>query len=294
MSTTRWLPRLVKQYWLSFAFFALLPITVFAQSTAEIRGVVQDESGGMLPGATVTAINELTGLSRSTVSDTGGRFNIPRLPVGTYRVEAELQGFRKFSTESFRLNVEDVRQVNVLMSIGAVEEGITVSGTAAAVETVGGALSQLVDERRIRELPLNGRDPLQLQVLLPGVVQGTGNTTMQQQGGISVHGLRGISNNYMLDSGDNNDVLGGVAAIVPNPDALEEFTVQTSNFGAQYGRNMGAVINAVTKSGTNRFQGGLYEFVRNDAFDAKAVLCFGKGRVEAQSVWRNPGWSDSP
>jgi outer membrane receptor protein involved in Fe transport len=280
MYTTRRLPRLATRCWLCLTLGALLPTNVLAQSTAEIRGIVQDESGGILPGVTVTAINELTGLSRATVSDSGGRFDLPRLPVGTYRVEAELQGFRKFSTAAFRINVEDIRQVNVVMAIGTVEEGVTVSGTAATVETVGGTLSQLVDERRIRELPLNGRDPLQLQVLLPGVVQGTGNTTMQQQGGISVHGLRGISNNYMLDSGDNNDVLGGVAAIVPNPDALEEFTVQTSNFGAQYGRNMGAVINAVTKSGTNTFQGGLYEFLRNDAFDAKQFFALEKGELK--------------
>jgi outer membrane receptor protein involved in Fe transport len=258
----------------------LAPASVFAQSTAEIRGTIQDESGAILPGATAIAINELTGLERTTTSDEAGRFNIPRLPVGTYRVEAMLQGFRKFATAPFRLDVEDIRQVNIVMQVGAVEEGITVSGIAATVETVGGTLSQIVDERRIRELPLNGRDPLQLQLLLPGVVQGNGATTMQQQGGISVHGLRGISNNYMLDSGDNNDVLGGVAAIVPNPDALEEFTVQTSNFGAQYGRNMGAVINAVTKSGTNQFHGSGYDFTRNDALDAKQFFALQKGELK--------------
>jgi outer membrane receptor protein involved in Fe transport len=280
MDTTRCLPRLVTHWLLLLALGLLLPARAFGQSTAEIRGIAQDESGGVLPGVTVTAINELTGLARTTVSDSAGRFNFPRLPVGSYRLEADLQGFRKFATAAFRLNVEDVRQVNVTMAVGTVEEGITVSGTASTVETAGGALSQLVDERRIRELPLNGRDPLQLQVLLPGVVQGTGASTMQQQGGISVHGLRGISNNYMLDSGDNNDVLGGVAAIVPNPDALEEFTVQTSNFGAQYGRNMGAVINAVTKSGTNQFQAGLYEFLRNDSLDAKQFFALQKGELK--------------
>ena len=258
----------------------LWPADLFGQSTAEIRGVVQDQSGAILPGVTVTAVNELTGLERTTTSDEGGRFNFPRVPVGTYRVEATLQGFRKFATASFRLDVEDVRQVTILMQVGAVEEGITVSGTAATVETVGGTLSAVVDERRIRELPLNGRDPLQLQLLLPGVVQGNGFTTMQQQGGISVHGLRGISNNYMLDSGDNNDVLGGVAAIVPNPDALEEFTVQTSNFGAQYGRNMGAIINAVTKSGTNTLKAGAYDFTRHDALDAKQFFALQKGELK--------------
>src|SRR4030095_6060035 len=179
-----------------------------------------------------------------------------------------------------RLDVEDIRQVNVVMAVGAVNEGVTVSGISPTVETVGGTLSQIVDERRIRELPLNGRDPLQLQVLRPGVVQGNGFTTMQQEGGISVHGLRGISNNYMLDSGDNNDVLGGVAAVVPHPDALEASTVQTSNFGAQYGRNMGAIINAVTKSGTNKFSGGAYDFTRHDALDSRQFFALQKGELK--------------
>jgi outer membrane receptor protein involved in Fe transport len=265
---------------LILAIVLLLPLPVVAQSTAEIRGTVQDASAGVLPGVVVTAINELTGLARTVVTDSGGRFNFPRLPVGNYHVEATLQGFRKFATPAFRLDVEDIRQVDVVLEVGTIEEGVTVSGTSAVVETVGGTVSQIVDERRIRELPLNGRDPLQLQLLLPGVVVGNGATTMQQQGGISVHGLRGISNNYMLDSGDNNDVLGGVAAIVPNPDALEEFTVQTSNFGAQYGRNMGAVINAVTKSGTNQFRGSGYDFTRNDGLDAKQFFALQKGELK--------------
>ena len=257
----------------------LLPIHASAQSTAEIRGIVQDESGGVVPGATVTAFNELTGLERTTLSDAGGRFNVPRLPVGNYRVEVRVDGFRPFATAPFRLNVEDIRQVTAVMTIGALEEGVTVTGQAAVVETVGGTISEIVDERRIQELPLNGRDPLQLQLLLPGVVQGPSSTAMWQQPGISVNGLRGISNNYMLDSGDNNDVLGGTAAIVPNPDALEEFTVQTSNFSAEYGRNMGAVINAVTKSGTNSLRGSAYDFVRNDAMDSKQFFALEKGML---------------
>ena len=150
-----------------------MPANLFAQSTAEIRGTVQDQSGGVVPGATVTAINELTGLERTTQSDSGGRFNLPRLPVGNYRVEVKVDGFRPFATSPFRLNVEDIRQVNAVMAIGALEEGVTVTGQAAVVETVGGTISEIVDERRIQELPLNGRDPLQLQLLLPGVVPGS-------------------------------------------------------------------------------------------------------------------------
>src|SRR5437773_10130347 len=114
MSIPRCLPRLIARGLLLLAV-AHVPATVFAQSTAEIRGIVQDESGGVIPGVTVTAINELTGLERPATSDSGGRFNFPRLPVGSYRVEATLQGFRKFATATFRLDVEDIRQVNVVM-----------------------------------------------------------------------------------------------------------------------------------------------------------------------------------
>jgi hypothetical protein len=162
----------------------LSPAILSAQSTAEVRGTVQDQSGAVVPGATVTAINEGTGLTRETTSDSGGRFNLPRLPVGNYRVEVKVDGFRPFATAPFRLNVEDIRQVTAVMTIGALEEGVTVTGQAAVVETVGGTISEIVDERRIQELPLNGRDPLQLQLLLPGVVNGPTSTAMWQQPGI--------------------------------------------------------------------------------------------------------------
>jgi len=188
--------RLITGLLLVLVFGACFPTNLFAQSTAEIRGIVQDETSGVIPGVTVTAINELTGLERTTISDRGGRFNFPRLPVGSWRVEANLQGFRKFATSAFRLDVEDIRQVNVVMAVGTVNEGVTVSGTAATVETVGGTLSQIVDERRIRELPLNGRDPLQLQVLLPGVVQGNGITTSLGGGGTLASGLTAIGVTY--------------------------------------------------------------------------------------------------
>src|SRR5262249_1943889 len=141
MRVTRSLPRLPARLLLHQTF--LPPPRVFAQSPAEMRGTVQDGSGGVMPGATVTAINELTGLERTGVSDSGGRFNFPRLPVGNYRVEATLQGFRKFATDTFRLDVEDIRTVDVVMEIGTVAEGVTVSGTSAVVETVGGTLSQV-------------------------------------------------------------------------------------------------------------------------------------------------------
>ena len=265
-------------------FFAALLLIwsaayLFAQSTAEIRGAVTDTSGAVLPGVTVTLTNEGTGLQRTTVSDSGGRFNFPSLPVGSYGLNAKLEGFRQFATSNVRLNAEDIRQVDVVMPIGDLTETVNVSGAAESVQTVGGSLSTVVDEKRIQELPLNGRDPLQLQLLLPGAVTGTGSNRTSLESPIAFHGIRGIANNYMLDGGDNNDPLMGVAAIVPNPDALEEFTVQTSNFNAEFGRNMGAVVNAVSKSGTNSFHGSAFEFLRNDAVAARSFFALQKAKL---------------
>ena len=199
--------------WLS----TLVPATVFAQSIAEIRGVAVDESGGVLPGVAVTVTNELTGVQRATSSDDGGRFNFPRLLVHNYRLEASLDGFRQFVTSNVRLDADDIRQINVVMTIGALTDVLTVRAAEIQVQTVGGSLSAVVDEKRITELPLNGRDALSLQLLLPGIVVGNGSNRTSKEAAITVHGLRGTTNNYMLDGGDNNDQLMGVASIIPNP-----------------------------------------------------------------------------
>src|SRR5215472_13098438 len=177
---------------LLFAALLLIwvPADLFAQSTAEIRGTVTDTSGSVLPGVAITLTNEGTGLQRTTVSDGGGRFNFPSLPVGSYGLNAKLQGFRQFVTSNVRLNAEDIRQVDVVMPVGEVSETINVSGAAESVQTVGGSLSAVVDEKRIQELPLNGRDPLQLQLLLPGVVNGTGSNRTSPEAPIAVHGIR--------------------------------------------------------------------------------------------------------
>jgi len=245
-----------------------------------VTGTLTDSSGGVLKDATIVAVNQNTQVAYTTKTNEAGVYTITSLPVGSYGLNAKLQGFRQFATSNVRLNAEDIRQVNVVMPVGELSETVNVSGAVEAVQTVGGSLSVVVDEKRIQELPLNGRDPLQLQLLLPGVVTGTGSNRTSPEAPISVHGIRGIANNYMLDGGDNNDPLMGVAAIVPNPDALEEFTVQTSNFNAEFGRNMGAVVNAVTKSGTNGFKGSVFEFVRNDAFDARSFFAAQKAKLD--------------
>jgi hypothetical protein len=256
---------------IKFATLAVLcTCAMFAQSTGGITGSVADPSGALVPGASVAAIQEQTGQRFETTSDDQGRFSFPRLPVGNYKVEASRSGFRRFVSELIRLDADQTRQAAIVLQVGESSESVQVTGAISLVETVGGTIRETVDEKRIAELPLNGRNALQLQLLLAGAVPGNAaNPDLGQNSAVSVNGARGISNNYMLDGGDNNDPQLNTAALVPNPDSLEEFSILTNAYSAEYGRGGGAVINAITKSGTNRFHGSLYEFVRNDAFDAR-------------------------
>lgn len=256
-----------------------ITVTAFAQSTGTIVGTVEDSSGAVVPGASVRVTGTATGLQTSTLTDDAGRFSFPRLPVGTYRLEASREGFRQFVSEGIHLDADQSRQAAIVLQVGQASESVTVAGAVGLVETVGGTIKEVVDTRRIVDLPLNGRNPLQLQLLLPGVVLSKGAPNLTQNGFISVNGARGNQNNYMLDGGDNNDPLTNSAAVVPNPDALEEFSVLTNNYSAEYGRNTGAVVNAITKSGTNQFHGSLFEFVRNDAFDARGFFSLVKPKL---------------
>jgi outer membrane receptor protein involved in Fe transport len=251
-------------------FAVLCAISGWSQSTAVISGRVEDSSGALVPGASVAVIQQQTDQRFDAVSDNQGRFSFPRLPVGNYRVEVTHPGFRRFESEMIRLDADQTRQANVVLQVGEASESVQVSGAIALVETIGGGLRETVDEKRISELPLNGRNPLDLQLLVPGSVPGqAANSSLGENGAVSINGARGISNNYLLDGGDNNDPQLNTPAIVPNPDSLEEFSVLTNNYSAEYGRGTGAVINAITKSGTNQFHGSAYEFVRNYDFDAR-------------------------
>lgn len=243
----------------------------------------------MVPGAAVRAVNELTGFVSSAVSDQDGRFTMAQLPVGDYRVEVTRDGFRAFRSTTFRLDADATRQVQAVLELGQVSESITVGGAVSQVETVGATIKEIIDERRITELPLNGRNALQLVRLLPGAVSAGGNNGLGQNNGIAVNGARGTANNYLLDGGDNNDPQLNTAALIPNPDSLEEFSVQTNNFSAEFGRNSGAIINAVTKSGTNKFHGSAYEFLRNDVMDARSYFGLEKGKLRRNQFGASMG-----
>jgi hypothetical protein len=249
---------------------ALACSSAFTQSTGAITGSVQDSTGAVVPSVIVVVVHEQTSQRFETTSDDQGRFSYPRLAVGNYRLEAARQGFKRFVSETIRLDADQTRQASIVFQVGNTTETVEVTGAVSLIETIGGTIRETVDQKRINELPLNGRNALQLQLLVPGAVPGIApNTSLGQNDAVSINGSRGLSNNYLLDGADNNDPQLNVAALVPNPDTLEEFSILTNNYSAEYGRGSGAVVNAITKAGTNQFHGSLWEFVRNDAFDSR-------------------------
>ena len=256
------------------AAWALLAVpALYAQGNATIVGVVSDASGALVPGATVTLTNEGTGLTQNAVSDSGGRYNFPRLAVGHYRIDVVLSGFKKASVTGIELTAEQARTVDVALQIGQVSETLEVSGAVAALETVTSTVRTVVARQLIEDLPLNGRNALQLQTLIPGAINQAGaRVSLSQEDGISVNGARGNDNNVMLDGGHNNDLYNGTPTSMPNPDALQEFSVLSSSFSAEYGRGAGSLVTAVTKSGTNSYHGSLYEYLRNDLLDARSFF----------------------
>ena len=241
----------------------------FAQGTATIFGKAVDAAGAALPGVRVTATNVATNTLREAVTDAEGAYTFTNLPVGTYQVAAELRDFKRYVEEGIRVQVDENRQVNVALEVGEVSDIVTVTSEAIQVDTLTGTLKEVVDAERIVNLPLNGRNALQLQRLIPGAAGVVGRGQGQNES-ISINGSRPNSNNYRLDGGDNHDPYFNTPSVFPNPDALQEFSIQTSSYSAAFGRNAGAVINAVTRSGTNDFHGSLFEFLRNEKLNARS------------------------
>ncbi len=254
--------------------FALLvlafmtPLALYGQGSVTIYGTITDSSGALVPGVSITLSNIDTGAVRTTMSDAGGNYVLSQLPIGTYSLKAEGRGFKAFAQNEIRTQVDENRQINITMQLGSVKENVTVKAEAVQVETRSGALREVVDSARIVELPLNGRNPVQLQYLVAGS-GGRAAAGQAQNESVSINGSRTNSNNYTLDGGDNHDPYFNTPSVFPSPDALEEFTIQTNSYGADKGRNAGAVMNAVTKSGTNHFHGTLFEFVRNEKLNAR-------------------------
>ncbi len=249
---------------------------IMAQTTATISGSVSDQAGGLVPGATINVTNVDTQVSRVTTTDASGLYYVPALSPGRYKITATAPGFATAVQEELTLTVGFQQALNFTLRPQQVSEQVEVQAEAAAVQTAAASISELVDSQKVRALPLNGRSYDQLIYLQPGVNVATsaGNSPNQGRGvKFSVGGARLTSNLFMLDGTDMNDsqnfTPGGAGGQLLGVESILEFQVVTHNASAQYGRSAGAIINAVSKSGTNAIHGDLYEFLRNSAFDAK-------------------------
>ena len=257
---------------LILAIFVALLISASAsaqQTTGKIVGTVTDSLGGVMPGVKVTATNTATQISTTSVTDKEGSYQVLNLPIGDYRITAEREGFRRLVTDAPPLRINQVLRVDLRMEVGARNESVTVEGLAAAVETVNPTLGQSVTSRPAVDLPLNGRNVLNLALLQPGVTEvNPAATSGDQAGSFGIAGGKSDSVTFLLDGGINNDLLANEVVYNPNPDAIAEFRILTSNYSAEYGRNAGGIVSVVTKSGTNTLHGSAFDYVRNDLFDA--------------------------
>ncbi len=235
--------------------------------TAQIVGTITDSTGARVPQAKISAANVDTGTNRNIVSNPEGYYTIPLLPPGTYLITVMKEGFKPVSRSGVKLAVSDNATIDFTLQVGSVSEAVTVSGGAALVETQSGTIKRVVDQQRIVDLPLNGRDITQLLAVQAGVLETSQNGSAGN--GFVVNGNRQTGVYFLLDGGMNTNSYQNFSGLFPNPDAIEEFSVQTSNFSAEYANSTGAVVSAVTKSGTNQFHGSAFEFVRNGAFNAR-------------------------
>ncbi|MBF8300922.1 MAG: hypothetical protein HW394_1292, partial [Acidobacteria bacterium] len=243
----------------------------FAQATAELNGRVTDESNAVLPGVTVTATQTDTGFTRTVVTEGNGVYSMPNLPTGPYRLEVSLQGFRTYEQTGIVLQVGATPTINASLGVGNLEETVSVEAAAPLVDVRSSGISEVVENERIVELPLQGRQVTNL-IVLAGAAVNTGDVSGQRNRADSVAisvagGLRtGVA--YVLDGAMHNDPYDNTNMPFPFPDALQEFSVATSGLSAQYGMHSGASVNAVTRSGTNAFHGNAFEFLRDKTFNA--------------------------
>ena len=265
---------------LHVSFFTLIAAfcspVLFAQSTGgRIRGTITDTSGGTITAAKLTITNQANGLQRETETGSNGEYIFLEVPVGSYEIQLNQPGFKKYVRKGVVVSLNEVVGVDIVLQVGGATEIVEVTGAPPLVDTTSTQLGAVVGERAISQLPLAQRDTYQLLQLQPGVQSQVGLDSVygsDRAGVVSVNGGRGRDNNFTVNGGDGNDQFAGLPAIQPSPDAIAEFRVLTNTFDAEYGRNSGAVVNVVTKSGTNELHGNLYEFFRNKDLNARGFF----------------------
>ncbi len=242
-----------------------------------------------MPGATVTLVNTGTGFSRSVVTNAAGEYSAPLIPTGIYTVTAEITGFKKVSKTNVQLGVDQKVRIDLALEIGAMTEVVEIQAETPLLQTSSSELGATVVEEQIKTLPLNGRNFVSLTRTVPGIlrgqpggnIDGAGSLAWRASASFSANGQRTRDNNYMLDGVDNNETWLQTVVIFPSVDALQEFKLQTSTYSAEFGRSLGGVVNLQLKSGTNEFHGSVFEFNRNDAYDANNWFNNRAGRKKA-------------
>ena len=273
-----------------FGFLAVSTARAQQVAVAEIDGYVTDPSGQAVPGAQVKATNLGTQQVRNASTDATGRYALPNLSIGNYQLEISAPGFKAYVQKGIELEVASNRTIPVALEIGAVTESVQVNANAAQVETKENSIAQVVDEQRLIDLPLNGRNPADLLKITGFSTSAmtlnggdlTGSKNIQGSNGSGQYSIAGSSANgvnFLLDGGDNNDAFSNVNLPIPFPDAVQEFNLQANGLPAQYGLHPGGVVNIVTKSGANAFHGDVFEFLRNYKLNART-----KGTVISQPL----------
>src|SRR5688572_16232800 len=260
-------------------------------TTADLVGTIRDSSGAIVPGVTVAVTNEATGVSRSATTGAGGTYIFTSLQPGRYTLVAEIQGFRKVERTGVELQVNQRAEIDLVLEVGLISETVTIAGQAPLLETQSSVLGTVIEEKQVQDLPLSGRNFVQLATLSPGVsgagsgmrgtiMSGTRPDDLRPGTELFVNGNRENSNNYLYDGVDNNTRLTLVTVLRPNVEAIKEFKVQTNLYSADQGRNPGGQINVVTKSGGNTLHGVAYEFLRNAKFDANNFFANRAGQAK--------------
>ena len=251
-----------------------LPGNSQTAGTGNIQGVVTDGAGAVIQGASVTVVNTATHVTHTTTSDSRGLYSFPNLAIGTYEVEAAGVGFEHYRQSNIVLDVGSSIAVNVTMKVGGTEQTVEVQATGLALQTEDSTLKQTVDAGTLTAMPLNGRQMTDLVTLMGGAVNANesndvqGSKTFWSSAVISIAGGQGNFTDYRLDGGDNNDYMTNINLPFPFPDAVAEFSVETTAMGAQQGLHPGGLVNVVTRSGTNQWHGSAFEFIRNNYIDA--------------------------
>ena len=252
-----------------------------ASVTGSISGTVTDPTGSLIPGAAVVAVNSATGVRQPTETNSQGFYSLPELPVGPYELDVEAKGFQRYQQVGLVLNDNTALRIDVILRLGSTTQAVTVSATTAHVDTTNTQMGEVIGSTKMAEVPLNGRSYTDLLALQPGVAPVMSGEYKSfsasgdlDPGNLSVSGQQESANGFMVNGSNVEEHMNNGTAIVPNLDSIAEFRILTNNVNAEYGNYSGGLVNVITKSGTNAFHGGIFEFLRNSDMDSRNFFAY--------------------